>query len=45
MSDWGWIAFGYTVVYGLIAAYGAALLWRRRRALARLAGSDVDPRG
>jgi hypothetical protein len=28
MSDWGWIAMGYGVVYGVVAAY-AGLLIRR----------------
>lgn len=31
MSDWGWVAFGYLVVYGTLAAYTALLVIRTRR--------------
>ena len=30
MSDWGWIVFGYTVVYGVIIAYALYLANRLR---------------
>jgi CcmD family protein len=40
MSDWGWITFGYTVVYGGIAAYAAFLTGRYRKARRRLDGLD-----
>lgn len=31
MSDWGWVAFAYTVVYGSLAAYVGWLSSRSRR--------------
>ena len=40
MSDWGWITFGYAVVYGCIAAYASYLTVRFRRAKRRLDGAD-----
>jgi voltage-gated potassium channel Kch len=38
MSDWGWITFGYLVVYGAIAGYAVLLAARIRRARGRLNG-------
>ena len=32
MSDWGWVAFAYLVVYGTLGAYLASLATRLRRA-------------
>jgi hypothetical protein len=29
--DSGWVVFGYVVTYGTLVAYGASLLFRRRR--------------
>jgi hypothetical protein len=40
MSEWGWVAFGYAVVYGGVAAYAAGLTWRLRAARRRAAGGD-----
>jgi hypothetical protein len=40
MSDWGWITFGYIVVYGGIVAYAAFLAFRHRNAQRRLDGVD-----
>lgn len=40
MSDWGWITFGYAVVYGGIVAYAILLGVRYRRAQLRLEGND-----
>lgn len=40
MSDWGWITFGYAVVYGGIVAYAAFLAGRHRKAQRRLDGAD-----
>lgn len=34
MSDWGWVAFAYTIVYGALAGYVASLVIRVRRAKA-----------
>jgi hypothetical protein len=31
MSDWGWVAFAYTIVYGVLIAYVASLVARVRR--------------
>jgi hypothetical protein len=31
MSDWGWVAFAYLVVYGTLAAYLASIVVRTRR--------------
>jgi hypothetical protein len=31
MSDWGWVAFAYTVVFGTLAGYTAWLASRLRR--------------
>lgn len=36
MSDWGWVAFGFVTVYGLLAGYVAWTAWRVRRANERL---------
>lgn len=38
MSDWGWVAFAYLVVYGTLAAYAVNLGVRVRRARRRLQG-------
>ena len=40
MSDWGWITFGYVVVYGGIAGYAALLVRRIRNARRRLSGLE-----
>lgn len=40
MSDWGWVAFGYAVVYGAIAGYAVFLAVRIRKARSRLSGSE-----
>jgi hypothetical protein len=40
VSDWGWIAFGYTTVYGIVAVYGALLV--RRVTVARRAGRTLE---
>ena len=32
MSEWGWVAFGYSVVYGTMAAYVTWTTLRLRRA-------------
>lgn len=40
MSDWGWITFGYAVVYGGIVGYAAFLTGRYRKARRRLDGLD-----
>jgi hypothetical protein len=40
MSDWGWITFGYAVVYGGLASYALFLTARYRRAQRRLDGVD-----
>lgn len=40
MSDWGWITFGYAVVYGGIVSYAAFLARRFRRARSRLEQLD-----
>jgi hypothetical protein len=34
MSDWGWVAFAYLVVYGSLGGYVASLVFRIRRARA-----------
>jgi hypothetical protein len=39
-GDWGWIAFGYAVVYGVIVAYAGALAWRLRAARRRLGARE-----
>lgn len=31
MSDWGWVAFAYVVVYGTLASYVISLVIRARR--------------
>lgn len=31
MGDWGWVAFGYATVYGVIVGYAAWLGYRLRR--------------
>ena len=36
MSDWGWVGFGYSVVYGTLAAYAVFLSMRLRTARRRL---------
>ncbi len=36
MSEWGWVAFGYAVMYGIIAAYVGWITVRVRRARRRL---------
>jgi len=36
MSEWGWVIFGYTVVYGSLVAYVGWLGYRIRRARRRL---------
>ena len=36
MSDWGWITFGYAVVYGVLALYAGVLTLRHRNARRRL---------
>ena len=36
MSDWGWITFGYAVVYGGVAAYAVFLAYRIRKVRGRL---------
>lgn len=30
MSDWGWVAFGYVVMYGILGAYVGWLAYRIR---------------
>ncbi len=40
MSEWGWVAFGYSVMYGLLAAYVASLAYRVQRAQQRLRGLE-----
>lgn len=40
MSDWGWVAFGYVVVYGGIAGYAVFLAVRIRKARGRLNGLE-----
>ena len=39
MSDWGWVTFGYVVVYGVVFAYAGVLMWR-----IRVVRSRVDAR-
>lgn len=36
MSDWGWVAFGYVVVYGGLVLYATFLARRHRIARHRL---------
>ncbi len=36
MGDWGWIVFGYSVVYGTLLAYVVFTIYRLRRARRRL---------
>lgn len=36
MSDWGWVTFGYAVVYGTMVTYGVFLAARFGRARRRL---------
>jgi hypothetical protein len=31
MSDWGWVAFAYVVVFGTLGTYTAWLMTRLRR--------------
>jgi hypothetical protein len=31
MSDWGWVALAYGIVYGTLLGYVVSLVWRRRR--------------
>ncbi len=40
MSDWGWVAFGYVVVYGGLLLYTAFLTRRHRKARLRLEHQD-----
>lgn len=40
MSDWGWVTFAYSVVYGAILAYAIYLTGRLRTAIRRRA--DID---
>jgi hypothetical protein len=40
VSDWGWIALGYTTVYGIVAIYGALLI--HRVAVARRTAQPVE---
>lgn len=35
-GDWGWIVFGYAVVYGAVMAYAGSLAWRLRTTRRRL---------
>ena len=39
MSDWGWVAFAYSVVYITLGAYTVSLI-RRRRRLGKASGSS-----
>jgi len=32
MTDWGWVAFAYTLVYGTLIGYVTSLVMRTRRA-------------
>jgi hypothetical protein len=36
MSDWGWVALAFSVVYGTLISYVAWTAWRVRRASKRL---------
>ncbi len=36
MSEWGWVAVGYGVMYGALAAYAGSLALRVSRARRRL---------
>ncbi len=36
MSEWGWVALGFSATYGSIVLYGAWTLARLRRARRRL---------
>ena len=36
MSEWGWVAFGYSVMWGSLAVYVGWIAYRVRRAKARL---------
>lgn len=36
MSNWGWVALGFGVVYGVMISYAGWLAWRVRRATDRL---------
>jgi len=36
VSDWGWVVFGYAVLYGTLAAYVASIAYRLRQARRRL---------
>lgn len=40
MSDWGWVTFGYAVVYGGIVGYAIFLSRRFRRARHGIKGLD-----
>jgi len=35
MSDWGWVAFAYSIVYGALIAYVWSLAARARRVRGR----------
>ncbi len=37
MSDWGWVALAYSLVYGALIAYVISLVARTRRAKDELA--------
>ncbi len=39
MSDWGWVAVAYAIVYLTLAGYTLSLIQRRRRT----GRSDVSP--
>lgn len=36
MSDWGWVVFGYGVMYGTLGAYVVWMAYRLQRARRRL---------
>ncbi|MBT8198422.1 MAG: hypothetical protein KJP12_07295 [Acidimicrobiia bacterium] len=38
MTDWGWVALGFTATGATIAGYVATLVYRRRALLERIAG-------
>lgn len=36
VSDWGWVVFGYSVLYGTLGAYVAWMAYRLQQARRRL---------
>ncbi len=40
MSEWGWVAFAYSVAYGSLAAYCASIAIRIRNARRSIGGIE-----